>query len=92
MKADIFEHSIWLDDKSPKYIVEKFTKILEQAGFTILNFQEHFFTPQGYTALWLLSESHLAIHTFPEEGKFYVQLSSCSKDIFNRYVRLVSEL
>ena len=52
---------------------------LTESGFTILNFVEHAFQPQGYTCLWLLGESHAAMHTFPEENKTYIELSSCAK-------------
>ena len=41
------------------------------SGFTVLKFVDHAFEPQGYTALWLLAESHCALHTFPEEQKAY---------------------
>lgn len=41
---------------------------LKKAGFAILRFMDWEFTPQGYTALWLLAESHFAVHTFPEMG------------------------
>lgn len=54
-------------------------QLLIKAGFIILNRMEHHFMPQGYTAIWLLAESHLAVHTFPESGKTYVELSSCNQ-------------
>jgi S-adenosylmethionine decarboxylase len=41
--------------------------------------QVHQFPPPGgITALYLLSESHLAIHTFPESGVVTVNLYCCS--------------
>lgn len=51
---------------------------MSESKLNVLDFTEHYFTPQGYTALWLLSESHLAVHTFPEEQKSYIELSSCN--------------
>jgi len=92
MKAQIFEHSVWLHISSPQEIKETFSHILNQCGFTILNFTDHHFQPIGYTALWLLSESHLAVHTFPEENKYYVQLSSCSKEIYESFIELTNQL
>lgn len=50
---------------------------------------EHHFEPQGYTALWLLGESHLAVHTFPEHGISYLELSSCMMD---KYVLFLAEV
>jgi S-adenosylmethionine/arginine decarboxylase-like enzyme len=31
----------------------------------------------GHTGLWLLAESHLALHTFPERGAMTLDLHSC---------------
>ena len=59
------------------------------SGFGILNFIEHHFEPQGYTGLWLISESHFAIHTFPEESKTYIELSSCNREMFERFLELL---
>ncbi len=92
MKAEIFEYTVWLKDTEPKTIVDTFNQILSDSGFTVLNFAEHFFTPQGYTALWLLSESHLAVHTFPEESRYYIQLSSCSKEMYDKFISLTNSL
>lgn len=45
-------------------------------NYKILGDLFHKFEPQGFTGIILLSESHLAIHTWPE-------LSSISMDIFS---------
>jgi S-adenosylmethionine decarboxylase len=36
-----------------------------------------------------LSESHFAIHTFPEEGQSYIELSSC---VFEPFLKFVSNI
>jgi S-adenosylmethionine decarboxylase len=33
----------------------------------------------GHTGLWLLAESHLALHTFPESGSMTLDLHSCRR-------------
>jgi len=38
-----------------------------KAGMTVLQATKHEFYPQGLTAAILLAESHLTIHTYPEE-------------------------
>ena len=51
------------------------------AGFYNLNVEDHIvkkFNPQGISVVFLLSESHLSIHTWPELGKFSLDLFSCS--------------
>ncbi|MEM1209066.1 MAG: adenosylmethionine decarboxylase [Planctomycetota bacterium] len=44
---------------------------------TLLNVTCHRFEPQGVTALALLAESHLSIHTWPEHGYAAVDAFTC---------------
>jgi len=46
-------------------------------GFGILDKVSHKFSPQGYTTVFLLAESHLALHTYPEFGSLTITLYSC---------------
>lgn len=78
--AKIYNHSFWVSETSPEQLKTQFQQILEQSGFTIIQFSEHHFEHQGYTCFWLLAESHLAIHTFPESNTSYVELSSCNEE------------
>lgn len=79
MKAEIFTYKQWISGTNPSKISELFTDLLIKSDFKIINQIEHHFDIQGYTCLWLISESHLAVHTFPEENKTYVELSSCNE-------------
>lgn len=47
------------------------------AGLTAVASTHHAFEPQGLSAVVLLSESHIAAHTWPETGRAYVTLTSC---------------
>ncbi|WP_299461514.1 S-adenosylmethionine decarboxylase family protein [uncultured Microscilla sp.] len=89
MKAAIYNHRLWVEEVSPQILKESFDHILIESGFTILNFMEHFFQPQGYTAIWLLGESHFALHTFPEENKTYIELSSCNEQMYDLFIKLI---
>ena len=88
MEAKIDEYSDWIDETNPETLKSIFDPMLKSAGFGVLNFMEHHFSPQGYTGLWLISESHFAIHTFPEEGKTYIQLSSCNRSMYFKFLEL----
>ena len=44
---------------------------------TLLAITSKSFHPQGVTALGLLSESHISIHTWPEKGCAMVDLCTC---------------
>ena len=50
---------------------------LKKDKFHILKDVDYVFSPQGYTLNVLLSESHVAIHTYPEHGSIYFGLYSC---------------
>jgi len=85
MKAEIFNISGWINSVDELVIKSYFDKLLEKSGFTILNYQSHQFKPIGFTGLWLLSESHFAVHTFPEEQKSYIELSSCNFEFYKKF-------
>jgi len=45
--------------------------------FVILGEIDHEFHPQGCTFIFLLSESHLSVHTFPERNHLSFDLYTC---------------
>jgi len=47
------------------------------SGSTLLQTLAHRFSPQGVTAIGLLAESHVSIHTWPERGAAAVDLMTC---------------
>lgn len=83
-------YSCWINNCNPQKLKHFFDIALVESGFNILSFQEYYFKPIGYTGIYLLSESHLAIHTFPEESETYIELSSCVKIPFNNLINLMN--
>jgi S-adenosylmethionine decarboxylase proenzyme len=51
--------------------------ICKKYDFSILEKVEHRFHPEGISILYLLSESHLSIHTFPEKSYIAFDLYTC---------------
>lgn len=91
MLAKMHNFSTWVvDDTHPDKLRVIYKKALEVAGFKILDICDHHFEPQGYTILYLLAESHFAIHTFPEAGTYYIELSSCVENQFNKFLNAYS--
>ena len=86
MKSKIWNKHGWINEIDPEKLKNTFSELLGLSGFVILNFQEHYFEPIGWTGLWLLGESHFAIHRFPEHKKSYIELSSCNEDYFLHFV------
>ena len=46
----------------------------------LINISCHKFEPQGVTALAMLAESHLSIHTWPEKGIAMCDIFTCGDD------------
>lgn len=46
---------------------------------TLLHLSSHRFEPQGVTAVGLLAESHISIHTWPELGYAACDIFTCGK-------------
>ncbi len=80
MKAEIFNYHGWIPETLPEKVRNLMEELLEISGFTVLDKLEHTFKPDGFTAVWILAESHLAVHSFPEENKTYIEISSCNRE------------
>lgn len=90
MDARLYHHKSWILETNPTVLRHKFDELLVRSGFTILNYMEHHFEPYGFTAIWLLAESHFAIHTFPEHEKSYIELTSCSEEMYQQFLKGIS--
>ncbi len=53
----------------------------QRANSTLINLVVHQFEPHGITALALLAESHLSIHTWPERGYAAVDIFTCGRTV-----------
>lgn len=85
VEARIYNIQGWVNVVDPEVLKRDFEALLNVSGFHVLNFMEHHFPNGGYTSIWLLAESHLAIHSFVAEGRSYIELSGCNKamtDVF----------
>jgi S-adenosylmethionine decarboxylase proenzyme len=47
------------------------------AGAQVLHTHAHQFTPHGMSGMILIAESHVSIHTWPEEGYLAMDILSC---------------
>ena len=70
--------------------------ICNQNDFSILEKVEYKFHPEGLTLLYLLSESHISIHTFPERNYIALDLYTCrtyndNKTYLDIYNTLIEE-
>lgn len=71
VKAEPFENSV-------EKIEEITQSIVGDLDLNIVKKLIHMFSPQGITLVYILSESHLIIHTWPESGIVHVDIVTCS--------------
>ncbi len=60
-------------------VVQAISAGIGASGATICNLQVKDFQPSGVTALWLLSESHVSVHTYPEDGALFLDAFTCGE-------------
>jgi S-adenosylmethionine decarboxylase len=68
-------------------------KVVEELKLYVINKCSHQFkkdnVPYGSTKIYLLSESHLSIHTFVDEEKITIDLFTCSLSIENEKIKSI---
>lgn len=57
-------------------------KAVTLSGATILTSAKHIFEPNGITLMYLLSESHASLHSYPECQACFVDLFTCGDHCF----------
>ncbi|MFZ5827328.1 MAG: adenosylmethionine decarboxylase [Bacillota bacterium] len=60
-----------------KFLKEVMSEAANRCGATVVGESFIQFSPQGVTGVLVLSESHLSIHTYPEEGFAAVDCYTC---------------
>ena len=66
------------DESFLRCILNRSSKL---ANATVLNLISNKFEPQGVTAIALLAESHISIHTWPESNYSAVDIFTCGQNM-----------
>lgn len=74
--ADIYLSEAVGDDE----IVGLCEKAIAKSKMTIVSTLKELFKPYGVTSLWLLSESHFSVHTYPEHKYLSVDCYTCGSE------------
>jgi S-adenosylmethionine decarboxylase len=78
--------------------VEEIRPILDRAisksGLHVVSLIFHQFHPYGVSAVYLLSTSHLSVHTWPEYGYVALDIFTCGDDslAFKAFEAIIEEL
>lgn len=67
-------------DTSPSQIMDALYFACDQSGAHVRKAIEHEFYPMGFSAGLILAESHVTVHTWPEENTAYIDYFSCAED------------
>ena len=70
--------STLLDDE--EFVKETLIEAAKIGKLEVLKVETHKFDPQGVTGYALLAESHISIHTWPEDNLARCDLFSCNPD------------
>lgn len=52
---------------------------IARSGATVCGMQSKRFEPAGLTAVYLLSESHVSVHTYPEQNALFLDAFTCGQ-------------
>jgi S-adenosylmethionine decarboxylase len=62
------------------------SEAIRAAGGTIVTEMFHDFSPYGVTGVIVIAESHVAIHTWPENAFAAADIFSCSDTLDHRFI------
>ncbi|MGA3488578.1 adenosylmethionine decarboxylase [Micromonosporaceae bacterium DT55] len=58
-------------------ILDAIRRGIEVSGAELCGVQTKTFEPAGVTAVYVLSESHVSVHTYPESGSLFMDAFTC---------------
>lgn len=62
---------------NPDSLTQILDIICEKYNYHVLNRMQHVFEPHGCTIIYMLSESHITMHTFPEKKYLAFDIYTC---------------
>lgn len=74
-------HGCTTDLNDPAVIIRAMERACEISGATVVDRTGHMFSPYGVTVVFVVAESHLAVHTWPEYGYAAVDVFTCGTTV-----------
>ncbi|MHA1607318.1 MAG: adenosylmethionine decarboxylase [Candidatus Freyarchaeota archaeon] len=90
--SEVFADPEVLDDL--EFLKDTFLTAAEIAGLQILDVKFHKFEPMGVSGILLISESHVSIHTWPEDGYAAIDIFTCGdvRKCWEAYQYIISRI
>lgn len=77
----IFEFWGCINLNSSKKIEQVLREAVKACGATLLGIDAHQFSPQGASGVAILAESHISIHTWPENKYAAIDIFTCGSKV-----------
>ena|SRR3989338_8473838 len=55
----------------------RITALIHASGLNVIKSLGHQFSGRGYTCVWLLKQSHVSVHSWPEHGFVTITIEVC---------------
>jgi len=65
---------------SIKWITNMCKRLIKELDITTLKSIKHIFSPQGISLIYIISSSHMSIHTWPENNYIHIDFLTCAKN------------
>lgn len=72
-------------------LIKNLDKFAKELHLTVIDKKSYNFSPQGLTVLFLLAESHLGVHTWPEHNFLHIDALTCGKPLSKEELNIVIE-
>ena len=66
-------------DNFLEFVEELADNMISDLDLKVVKKMSHIFSPAGITLAYILSQSHLILHTYPENSVIHVDLVMCAK-------------
>lgn len=61
-----------------EYLDRVLRSAIRKSNLTLLSTYMKKFQPQGVTGIAVLGESHIAVHSWPEQGQLFIDIATCA--------------
>jgi S-adenosylmethionine decarboxylase len=63
------------------FVENALSSAISLAGFNLIRIISEKFEPNGLSVLALLKESHISIHTYPENNSMFIDIFTCGEGV-----------
>jgi S-adenosylmethionine decarboxylase len=72
-------------------VEDRLREFVSKCGLTVVKSAGHNFSPFGFTRVFILSESHIIFHSWPENNYLNIDLLSCKKLESYQKIRVIAK-